>query len=114
MVECGIGDRDVAAAMIRDGEALPIEGYSHRYDGLSREASNAKIGIHGGNMIAPADWRAGKRLDDEAGKCLFITDGKGNYLSSIDPRYAEIDQTANSTLCSDEEARTNGYSYAAP
>ncbi len=111
VVECGIGDRDVAAAMIRDGEALPIEGYSHRYDGLSREASNAKIGIHGGNMIAPADWRAGKRLDDEAGKCLFITDGKGNYLSSIDPRYAEIDQTANSTLCSDEEARAMALIY---
>ncbi|WP_412777497.1 thermonuclease family protein [Thalassospira lucentensis] len=114
IVECGIGERDVAAAMITDGEALPIPGYSHRYDSLSTEADNAKIGIHGGDMMAPADWRAGKRLDGEDGRCLFVADGKGNYLSTLDPRFADMDTSENSKICSDEEARQKGYSYTAP
>ncbi|MBC06603.1 thermonuclease family protein [Thalassospira sp.] len=113
IVECGIGERDVAAAMISDGEALPIAGYSHRYDRLSREADNAGIGIHGGDMIAPADWRAGKRLDGETGRCLFIADGKGNYLSTLDPRFADLTQTS-SKICSDEEAREMALNYLPP
>jgi len=112
IVECGIGERDVAAAMISDGEALPVEGYSHRYDRLSRDADNAGIGIHGGEMIAPFDWRAGKRIEGETGRCLFIADGKGNYLSTLNPRFAEF--ASDTKICSDEEARQKGYSYTAP
>lgn len=115
VVECGIGERDVAAAMISDGEALPIAGYSHRYDRLSRDASNAGIGIHGSDMIAPSDWRTGKRLDGETGRCLFITDGNGHYLSPLDPRFADIDTAKNnSKICSDEEARNMNLDYLPP
>ncbi|NIY74722.1 thermonuclease family protein [Thalassospira sp. HF15] len=109
VMECGIGERDVAAAMISDGEAIPIAGYSHRYDRLSRDADNAGIGIHGGEMMAPADWRAGKRLDGEDGRCLFIADGNGNYLSTLDPRFAEFG--AEVKICSDEEARQMNLKY---
>ncbi|KXJ55221.1 MAG: nuclease [Thalassospira sp. Nap_22] len=112
IVECGIGERDVAAAMISDGEALPIAGYSHRYDRLSRDADNAGIGIHGGDMIAPSDWRAGKRLDGETGRCLFIADGKGNYLSTLDPRFADF--ASDTKICSDEEARDMNLNYLPP
>ena len=114
IVECGIGERDVAAAMITDGEALPIPGYSHRYDSLSTEADNAKIGIHGGDMVAPKDWRDGKRLKGEDGRCLFTRSANGTYLGTLDPRYAKADHKDDAKICSDEEARKLGLSYQAP
>ena len=112
IVECGIGERDVAAAMVSDGEALPIEGYSHRYDGLSDEADNAGIGIHGGDMIPPNEWRSGKRLDGENARCLFTVDGNGHYLGTLDPRYKEASALKGKSTCSDEQARSEGLSYA--
>lgn len=114
VVECGIGERDVAAAMISDGEALPIAGYSHRYDRLSREADNAEIGIHGGDMTQPSDWRDGDRLAGESGRCLYVSDGSGNYIGTLDPRFAKFDQTDAKKLCSDEEARQMDMNYLAP
>jgi endonuclease YncB( thermonuclease family) len=111
IVECGIGERDVAAAMVSDGEALPIEGYSHRYDGLSEEADNAGIGIHGGDMIAPSDWREGDRLTGESGRCLYVSDGAGKYVGTLDPRFANFERSDAKKLCSDEEARKKGYNY---
>lgn len=114
VVECGIGERDVAAAMITDGEALPVTGYSHRYDRLSRDADNALIGIHGGDMIAPTDWRRGVRLDGESARCLFINDGSGNYVSTLDPRFTQYESADTPTICSDEEAREMSLNYLAP
>ncbi|MDG4718977.1 MULTISPECIES: thermonuclease family protein [Thalassospira] len=114
IVECGIGDRDVAAAMIRDGEALPIEGYSHRYDSLSAEAANAEIGIHGSDMIAPSDWRAGKRLEGETGRCLYVATPDKHYVGTLDPRFDKIKTDNTIQICSDEQARTLDYEYLAP
>ncbi len=112
IVECGIGERDVAAAMVSDGEAFPIEGYSHRYDGLSKEADNAGIGIQGGDMIPPSEWRSGKRLDGESGRCLFATAANGHYVGTLDPRYEELVTDKAKLLCSDEQARKQNLSYA--
>lgn len=112
IVECGIGERDVAAAMVSDGEALPIEGYSHRYDGLSEEADNAGIGIHGGDMIPPFEWRAGKRLDGESGRCLFAPVGNEHYIGTLDPRYENLIADKAKLLCSDEQARKQNLAYA--
>ena len=114
VVECGIGERDVAAAMISDGEAFPIAGYSHRYDRLSQDAGNAGIGIHGGDLIAPADWRKGDRLDGENARCLFVVDGNGNYLSTLDPRFSQYESKDLKKICSDEEAREMNLQYRAP
>lgn len=114
VVECGIGERDVAAAMISDGEALPIDGYSHRYERLSAEADNAEIGIHGSDMIAPADWRKGDRLDGEGARCLYLSDGSGNYIGTLDPRFAKLDKSDARKICSDEEARQMDLNYLAP
>lgn len=115
ILECVIGERDVAAAMIMDGEALPVAGYSHHYDSLSQEAANATIGLHGKEMIPPTEWRNGKRLDGENGRCLFLADGKGHYLGKLDPRYDALESGDGLTalhFCSDEEARAAGLSYA--
>ncbi|OSQ28244.1 thermonuclease family protein [Thalassospira sp. MCCC 1A03138] len=112
IVECGIGERDVAAAMVSDGEALPIEGYSHRYDGLSEEADNAGIGIQGGDMIPPSEWRSGKRLDGERGRCLFAPVGNEHYVGTLDPRYENLIADKAKLLCSDEQARKQNLSYA--
>ncbi|MEQ9347352.1 MAG: thermonuclease family protein [Thalassospira sp.] len=114
IVECGIGERDVAAAMITDGEALPIAGYSHRYDSLSTEADNAAIGIHGGDMIAPDQWRNGQRLEGETGRCLFRTAGTGHYIGTLDPRFADTATADSAKICSDEEARDKKLVYLAP
>ncbi|MFV1849810.1 MAG: thermonuclease family protein [Porticoccaceae bacterium] len=114
VVECGIGERDVAAAMITDGEALPIPGYSHRYDQLSAEAANAEIGLFGGSMTKPAEWRRGDRLNGESGQCLYINDGHGNYVGILDPRFAQFDTTDAKKVCSDEEAREMDLNYLAP
>ncbi|MBX2832622.1 MAG: thermonuclease family protein [Rhodospirillales bacterium] len=114
IVECGIGERDVAAAMITDGEALPIAGYSHRYDRLSADADNAAIGIHGGDMIDPEQWRMGNRLDGEAGRCLYKATGTGRYISTLDPRFANTTTKDSIKICSDEEARDKKLVYLAP
>ncbi|WP_336079362.1 thermonuclease family protein [Thalassospira sp. CH_XMU1448-2] len=114
IVECGIGERDVAAAMISDGEALPIPGYSHRYDNLSAVADNAGIGIHGGDMVPPADWRDGKRLNGEAGRCLFVPTPDKHYVGTLDPRFDKVKRTETPQICSDEQARDLGYDYLAP
>ena len=114
VVECGIGDRDVAAAMIRDGEALPIADYSHRYDSLAAEAANAEIGIHGSEMIAPSDWRAGKRLEGETGRCLYAATPDRHYVSTLDPRFDKIKTDNTIQICSDEQARSLHYEYLAP
>lgn len=114
VVECGIGERDVAAAMISDGEALPVAGYSHRYDRLSAEADNADIGIHGGDMIAPSDWRAGKRLKGETGRCLYVATPDHHYVGTLDPRFDKIKTDSTTQICSDEQARNLNYLYLAP
>lgn len=114
IVECGIGERDVAAAMITDGEALPIAGYSHRYDRLSADADNAAIGIHGGDMIDPEQWRIGKRLDGETGRCLYRTAGTNHYIGTLDPRFTDTTTKDSTKICSDEEARGKNLVYLAP
>ncbi|WP_339858605.1 thermonuclease family protein [Thalassospira alkalitolerans] len=111
IAECGIGDRDIGAAMVIDGEALPVPEYSHHYDQLSAEAANAEIGIHGGKIVPPADWRNGTRLKGEENRCLYIEDGNGHYLSALDPAFEELAKAGHANICSDEEAREKGLSY---
>ncbi|WP_114090489.1 thermonuclease family protein [Thalassospira profundimaris] len=111
-VECSIGDRDVGTAMIADGEALPIPGFSLDYDDQAKQAANAGIGLYGAKMIPPAQWRAGKRLPGEKKRCLFVGDGKGHYISSLDPRFVNYaSENPPQTVCSDEEARKLGLEY---
>ncbi len=111
-VECSVGDRDVGTAMIADGEALPIPGFSLDYDDQAKQAANAGIGLYGAKMVPPPEWRAGKRLPGEKKRCLFVGDGKGHYISSLDPRFVHYaSENPPQTICSDEEARKLGLQY---
>lgn len=111
-VECSIGDRDIGSAMIADGEALPIPGFSLDYDDQAKQAANAGIGLYGAKMVPPAEWREGKRLKGEKQRCLFVGDGKGHYVSPLDSRFVNfVRKDAPITPCSDEEARKSGLEY---
>ncbi len=50
---CRIGDRDLNAQMVRDGQAVAFGNY----DGEEREARTARRGIWGLTFDKPADWR---------------------------------------------------------
>ncbi|OSQ37074.1 thermonuclease family protein [Thalassospira mesophila] len=111
-VECSIGDRDIGSAMIADGEALPIPGFSLDYDDQAKQAANAGIGLYGAKMVPPVDWRTGTRLEGESQRCLMVGDGKGHYISPLDPRFVKYArEDAPVTPCSDEEAREKGLEY---
>ncbi|AUG51405.1 thermonuclease family protein [Thalassospira marina] len=111
-VECSIGDRDIGSAMIADGEALPIPGFSLDYDDQAKQAANAGIGLFGTQMVPPAEWREGKRLKGEKQRCLFVGDGMGHYVSPLDSRFVNfVRKDAPATPCSDEEARQSGLEY---
>lgn len=112
--ECATGDRDIAAAMIMDGEALNIPGYSPLYDDLAQRAKNAEIGVYGGTLVPPPEWREGKRLADEDGRCLFLKIDRSHYIGALDPRFIDYATTNDPTLCSDEEARAKNLSYLPP
>ena len=60
---CRVGDEDVNAWMVLEGWAFAYRRYSMRYAGEELAARIGKRGIWSGDVVAPWDWRGGKRLE---------------------------------------------------
>ncbi len=57
-----VGGRNVNALMVRMGYALAYRQYSTDYVAEEEKARAARKGMHGGEFVAPWEWRRGKRL----------------------------------------------------
>lgn len=59
---CGIAGQDLNAWMVAEGWAFAYRRYSRAYVAEEARAQAAKRGIWRGEVVAPWDWRRGKRL----------------------------------------------------
>lgn len=120
---CWVGGEDVNAWMVAEGWAFAYRKYSMRYVAEEMAAKSAKRGVWRGDVVAPWDWRRGKRLADTgttvkrgSGRC----DIKGN-ISKAGKRIYHVpggrfyNQTRINTsrgerwFCSEAEARAAGW-----
>ena len=118
---CWVGGEDVNAWMVAAGWAFAYRKYSVRYVAEEMAAKAAKRGVWGGDMVAPWDWRRGKRLvhtgttATESGRCSI----KGNISTGGERIYHVpggrfYDQTRIDTsrgerwFCSEAEAQGGG------
>ena len=122
---CRVGDEDVNAWMVAEGWAFAYRKYSMRYVAEEMAAKAAKRGVWRGEVVAPWDWRRGKRLAETrnvkrgSGRCSI----KGN-ISKRGKRIYHVpggrfyDQTRIDTsrgerwFCSGAEARAAGWRRA--
>ena len=61
---CRVGGEDVNAWMMAEGWAFAYRKYSKRYVPHETAARAAKRGIWKGEVVAPWEWRKGKRFAD--------------------------------------------------
>jgi len=120
---CSVGDTDLGSWMVLNGWALEFDRYSDgRYAQAEQAASNAGVGIHSGQFVAPADWRSGSApapvtaSSSPPGDCRI----KGNISSDGTRIYhmpgrrsygpTRIDVSAGERwFCSEEEAVAAGW-----
>lgn len=81
---CTVADVDLGSWMVLNGWALEFDRYSDgRYAQAEQAAATARIGLHSGQFVAPADWRsrpapaAAAASDQPSGDCRI----KGNISS---------------------------------
>ena len=61
---CRVGGEDVNAWMVAEGWAFAYRRYSTQYVAEETVARAAKLGMWRGDVVAPWEWRKGKRLAD--------------------------------------------------
>ena len=112
---CSIGGRDLNAWMAAEGWALVNRRFSRAYAAEESRARAAKRGVWRGEVVAPWDWRKGKRLAG-AVEC----DIKGNISGSGKRIYhvrggqyyarTRIDTSRGERwFCTEDEARAAGW-----
>lgn len=121
---CRVGAADVNAWMAAEGWAFAYRKYSRRYVAEEAAAKAARRGIWRGEVVAPWDWRKGKRLAAAApasstGECRI----KGNISRSGKriyhvPGAQHYERTRINTskgerwFCTEAEARAAGWRRA--
>lgn len=58
--DCRVGERNVAAELVRNGHVFAISGFFAAYTDLEDAARKAKLGIWRGQAMRPSDYRAQK------------------------------------------------------
>ena len=120
---CRTSGSDLNAWMVAEGWAFAYRRYSHAYVAEESRARSAQRGIWRGEVVAPWEWRRGKRLRGarpapprESGRCAI----KGNLGKSGKRIYhvpggrhydrARIDPSKGERwFCSESEARAAGW-----
>ena len=119
---CRIGGEDVNAWMVAAGWAFAYRRYSRSYVAAETAAKGARRGVWRGEVVAPWDWRKGKRLAGAAraaegkGRCAIKGNiGKGGTRIYHVPggRYyakTRIDTSRGERwFCTEAEARAAGW-----
>ena len=116
---CLIGQVDVAHALIASGYALAAAETNSAYSQAEAAARDARLGLWHDGFVAPARWRAGKRLEGEADaeldrcpiKTMTTAGGQRHYVVPTDDGYRDIVAAGADGPCysSDEAAREAGW-----
>jgi endonuclease YncB( thermonuclease family) len=121
LARCTVGQTDVAGELVRQGYVFAEGGILARYAGEEREARAAKVGLWGGEVERPAEYRA--KLWEEAKR--RAPDGcpiKGQVTSSariyVLPWSADYERArvqagrGERWFCSEQEAQAAGFKAA--
>jgi endonuclease YncB( thermonuclease family) len=115
---CKIGDRDIAAELVRGGHVFAETGLFSSYGTLEQEARAAKLGVWGGDAERPADYRAHKWQDakrDAPDGCPIkggVKRGQRIYVLPWSRDYASTRVSAGRGerwFCSESEAQAAGW-----
>ncbi len=58
--DCRVGDKDIAAQLVRGGHVFATAGFFAPYTDLEEQARKEKLGIWRGQVVRPSDYRAQK------------------------------------------------------
>ena len=120
---CNVAGLDVNAWMVAEGWALAYRRYSRAYVAQESRARAARRGVWGGEIVAPWEWRKGKRLEGARPAAQRDT-GRCNIKGNIGTNGARIyhvpggryyEQTRIDTskgerwFCTESEARGSGW-----
>jgi hypothetical protein len=118
---CKIGDRDIAAELVRGGHVFAETGLFSSYGTLEQEARAAKLGVWGGDAERPTDYRAHKWQDakrEAPDGCPIkggVKRGQRIYVLPWSREYASTRVSAGRGerwFCSESEAQAAGWKPA--
>ena len=113
---CDTGAETLAEQQIVGGWAYAARGAHRSLMAAEARAREAGVGVWRGTHIAPAAWREGARLPEEAAsphRCPVLTtrvSGRRYYLVPTDEGYEKVRDANATRYCSDEAAREAGLS----
>lgn len=121
---CRVGGKDVNAWMVAQGWAFAYRKYSKRYVEHEAAAREARLGIWRGDVIAPWEWRKGRRFTVQDTRNKAAADTKCRIKGNVSrggervyhvPGGRHYDQTridpskGERWFCSEAEARKAGW-----
>lgn len=126
VARCFLRQQDIAAEMVRAGQAIAFRRYSLDYVGDEKSARAQKRGLWAGHAQRPQDWRAGHRKirlakakqKAPSGACRIKGNISANGHIYHMPGDRHYDRTRINTrkgerwFCSEEEARRAGWRRA--
>jgi endonuclease YncB( thermonuclease family) len=118
---CRIGEKDIAAELVRNGHVFAATGLFSSYHSLEEKARQAKIGIWSGTSERPADYRAQKWRDAKRAApdgCPIkgnVQGGRRLYVLPWSQDYARVRVSLSRGerwFCSEAEAQAAGWKPA--
>lgn len=123
VARCFVDGQDIGRALVRDGVALAYRRYSRDYVRDEERAAARRRGVHAVGFQAPAEYRAGRRVQTSAqapkgcaikgnlsrnsGRRIYHMPGQAHYART------RIDTSRGERwFCSEAEARAAGWRRA--
>ena len=115
---CYLGEKDLAAELVRRGHAFAESGLFSTYAGLESTARNAKLGLWRSAVERPSDyrarrWEAAKRSAPHGCPIKGHVTSEGRvYVLPWSPDYSRLrvrEQRGERWFCSEQEARAAGW-----
>lgn len=116
--DCRVGDKDLAAELVRGGHVFAASGLFAAYSGVESEARAAKAGIWEGSATRPSEYRALKWEEAKRGApdgCPIKGTVRGNRRYYTVPWAREYERVKVSRnrgerwFCSESEAQEAGF-----
>ncbi|MBC2834335.1 thermonuclease family protein [Paragemmobacter straminiformis] len=115
---CAAKGVDLGEQLVRQGTATAYLRYSHRYVAAEAEAKARRLGIWGGQMVTPEDYRHGTAQDAPDPSCTIKgnigTKGRVYHMAGqADYAATRINESKGERwFCSEAQARAAGFRKA--